>query len=431
MTELTSKALQKLLELRSRAKGVSTDTRADLRDQIFIALQGANFDGNTFVNTALTAGALHAITSDVTLEGHPNVTVVQDTLQALHHFARAYRNTWSCPVLAMTGSNGKTTTKELIRDVMATKFQVHATPGNFNNHIGVPLTLLNAPARPEFVVVEMGANHQKEIETLAQIALPCHGYITNIGLAHLEGFGGEDGVYRGKKELFDHLKRTKGTAFVQSSDAKVMKAAEGIAHQVEVPHMNWSWKALKQGGAMVSSPQGDTFPVNLEGRYNLSNVIAALTIGKHFGVPAELAISALSQYIPVNHRSQAVETAHNWVLLDAYNANPSSMAHAVGDFLERHHPHPLLILGDMAELGDVSAQAHENLVAIVAKSEAALWTVGKWFGKVHARAPRPGWTHFSRCEDALTHLEETPLRGRQILIKGSRSIGLERLMPNL
>ena len=182
---------------------------------------------------------------------------------------------------------------------------------------------------------------------------------------------------------------------------------------------------------MVSSPQGDTFPVNLEGRYNLSNVIAALTIGKHFGVPAELAISALSQYIPVNHRSQAVETAHNWVLLDAYNANPSSMAHAVGDFLERHHPHPLLILGDMAELGDVSAQAHENLVAIVAKSEAALWTVGKWFGKVHARAPRLGWTHFSRCEDALTHLEETPLRGRQILIKGSRSIGLERLMPNL
>ena len=420
-----------LLEVRSRSLGVSIDTRVDLKNQIFVALKGDNFDGNAFVEKALNAGALHAITSDPTWHNHPNATVVEDTLDAMQQLATAYRNTWSCPVLAMTGSNGKTTTKELIRDVLATTFNVHATSGNFNNHIGVPLTLLNAPARPEFVVVEMGANHQKEIEALAQMALPSHGYITNIGLAHLEGFGGEEGVYRGKKELFDHLKQTDGTAFVQSSDLKVMQAAEGIEDQVDVPHEEWHWQPRKEGGALVTSSQGDAFAMNLEGKYNLSNAIAALTIGCHFGVPRDRAIEALSDYIPVNHRSQAVETKHNWVLLDAYNANPSSMTHAVTDFLERDHTHPLLILGDMAELGDVSEQAHQDLADMVLKSDVSLWTVGAWFGKIHARLPEARWRHFERCDDALAHLDEAPLRGRQILIKGSRSIGLERLMSNL
>lgn len=431
MQALPSEIMEHLLELRSQAKGVSIDTRVDLKDQIYVAIQGANFDGNEFVAHALHAGAVHAITSDPSWREHADVTVVSDTLDALQQFALAYRNTWSCPVLAMTGSNGKTTTKELIRDVLATTFKVHATAGNLNNHIGVPLTLLNAPNQPEFVVVEMGANHQKEIQALAQMALPSHGYITNIGLAHLEGFGGEEGVYLGKKELFDHLKMSGGTAFVQSSDEKVLRAAEGIQVQVDVAKQKWQWKALQEGGAVVSSGDGFAFPVNLEGKYNLSNVIAALAIGEHFGVPRNLAIAALSAYVPVNHRSQAVNTEHNWVLLDAYNANPSSMTHAVTDFLERAHPFPLLVLGDMAELGDASERAHEDLVELVTNSDVDLWTVGQWFGKIHASQPKANWRHFERCDDVVRHLEQTLLRGRQILIKGSRSIGLERLMPNL
>ena len=431
MQALPPEIREHLLEVRSRAQGVSIDTRVDLKDQIYVAIKGANFDGNAFVEHALETGAVHAITSDTAWHGHSDVTVVDDTLDALQQFALAYRNTWTCPVLAMTGSNGKTTTKELIRDVLATSFKVHATVGNFNNHIGVPLTLLNAPVRPEFVVVEMGANHQKEIQALAQMALPSHGFITNIGLAHLEGFGGEEGVYLGKKELFDHLRQTGGTAFVQTSDQKVHRAAQGIENRIDVLLDGWKWQAQEEGGAVVSSKDGDAFPVNLEGKYNLSNVIAALTIGDHFGVPRDRAMEALSAYTPINHRSQAVHTDHNWVLLDAYNANPSSMTHAVTDFLERNHPHPLLILGDMAELGDASEQAHEDLVKLVAKSNVSLWTVGSRFGSIHTRQPRGDWRHFDRCDDALMHLKETQLRGHQILIKGSRSIGLERLMPNL
>lgn len=431
MQALPTEIREHLLEVRSRAQGVSIDTRVDLKDQIYVAIKGANFDGNAFVEHALEAGAAHAITSDTAWRDHADVTVVDDTLVALQQFALAYRNTWTCPVLAMTGSNGKTTTKELIRDVLATSFKVHATAGNFNNHIGVPLTLLNAPAHPEFVVVEMGANHQKEIQALAQMALPSHGYITNIGLAHLEGFGGEEGVYLGKKELFDHLRQTGGTAFVQTSDEKVHRAAEGLQDRVDVSLDGWQWRAREEGGAVVSSNDGEAFPVNLEGKYNLSNVIAALTIGQHFGVSRERAMEALSAYVPINHRSQAVHTDHNWVLLDAYNANPSSMTHAVTDFLERKHPHPLLILGDMAELGDASEQAHEDLVNLVTNSNVSLWTVGSWFGNIHTRQPRGDWQHFERCDDVVMHLKETQLRGHQILIKGSRSIGLERLMPNL
>ena len=225
MIDLSDPTLLRLLAARDAADGVSSDTRAELKGMMFVALTGANFDGNVFVQHALEQGATHAITSDQQWAGAANVTVVEDTLGALQTLARAYRRRWKCPVIAMTGSNGKTTTKELIRDVLATRYRVHATLGNLNNHIGVPLTLLNAPAQPEFVVVEMGANHQKEIDLLARIAEPTHGYITNIGLAHLEGFGGPEGVYRGKKELFDHLAAQKGTAFVQQGDDKVVRAS--------------------------------------------------------------------------------------------------------------------------------------------------------------------------------------------------------------
>ena len=430
MIDLSDPTLLRLLSARDAADGVSSDTRAELKGKMFVALAGANFDGNAFVQHALDQGATHAITSNRQWEGEANVTVVEDTLGALQTLARAYRRRWTCPVLAMTGSNGKTTTKELIRDVLASRYRVHATLGNLNNHIGVPLTLLNAPAQPEFVVVEMGANHQKEIDLLTRIAEPTHGYITNIGLAHLEGFGGPEGVYHGKKELFDHLAALEGTAFVQQGDEKVVRASQEVQSCVNVPTPEWTWSSRPDGGGIATL--GDTsIPMNLEGSYNLPNVVAALAIGAHFGVPEKDACQALSDYVPSNHRSQSVKTARNWIILDAYNANPSSMTHALNDFASRGHDAPLVILGDMAELGAASEGAHQELVEMCRTKNLELWSVGQWFGHLFGEGGHKGWMHFSGLEALIDHLQSSPSEGRQILVKGSRSAALERLLPYL
>ena len=430
MFNLAPDTIHRLLEARDASKGLSTDTRKNLDGHVFFALRGANFDGNAFVQRALDQGATHAVTTDSKWTGHPKVTVVAQELEALQCFARAYRRRWDCPVLGMTGSNGKTTTKELIRDVLGEVTDVHATEGNLNNHIGVPLTLLNAPAQPDFVVVEMGANHQGEIDLLSRIAEPTHGYITNIGLAHLEGFGGEDGVYRGKKELFDHLAAHGGTAFVQEADPKVVRASQGIEKCVAVPTPSWSWTPKPEGGG-VATFRGASISMELEGSYNLGNVAAAVAIGAHFGVSWEQAQRALSAYVPTNHRSQTVKTDRNWVLLDAYNANPSSMAHAINDFAKRNHKRALAILGDMAELGDVSEEAHRRLAHSVREQGVTLWTVGSWFGEVHRTSQSEDWRHFDSFEALVEWLQKEPLSNTHVLVKGSRSAGLERLLPYL
>lgn len=430
MIDLSTPTLLQLLSARDASNGVSTDTRAALQGKMFVALTGANFDGNAFVKQALDQGATHVITTDEQWASSAKVTVVEDTLGALQTLARAYRRRWTCPVLAMTGSNGKTTTKELIRDVLATRFQVHATLGNLNNHIGVPLTLLNAPAEPEFVVVEMGANHQREIDHLACIAEPTHGYITNIGLAHLEGFGGPEGVYRGKKELFDYLAAHEGTAFVQQGDDKVMRASQEVHCRVPVPTPEWTWSSRPEGGG-IASLGSTSIPMNLEGSYNLPNAVAAFVIGAHFGVSEKEACQALSNYVPSNHRSQSVKTTRNWIILDAYNANPSSMVHALNDFASRGHDQPLVILGDMAELGDASEAAHREVVDMCCTQELELWSVGQWYGRIHDEGGHNTWMHFNGLEALIAHLQSNPCDGRQILVKGSRSAALERLLPYL
>lgn len=430
MIDLSAPTLLQLLSARDASDGVSSDTRAALQGKMFAALKGANFDGNAFVKQALDQGATHVISTDEQWADSAKVTVVEDTLAALQTLARAYRRRWTCPVLAMTGSNGKTTTKELIRDVLATRFQVHATLGNLNNHIGVPLTLLNAPAQPEFVVVEMGANHQREIDFLARIAEPTHGYITNIGLAHLEGFGGPEGVYRGKKELFDYLAAHEGTAFVQLGDDKVVHASQEVHTCVQIPTPEWTWSSRPSGGG-IASLGSTSIPMNLEGSYNLPNVVAAFAIGAHFGVSEKEACRALSNYVPSNHRSQSVKTARNGIVLDAYNANPSSMTHALNDFALRGHDKPLVILGDMAELGDASEGAHREVVDMCRAQGLELWSVGQWFGRIHDEGGHNGWKHFSDLDTLIAHLQSSPCDGRQILVKGSRSAALERLLPYL
>ena len=333
--------VERLLDEVLQAQGVSTDTRDVLGGLVFWALTGDKFDGNDFVEAALDQGAAHVVSNRPEFRDVSRVTVVEDVLDALQATARARRRTWDCPVFALTGSNGKTTTKELVRDVLAEEMKVHATSGNFNNHIGVPLTLLRAPAHPEFVVVEMGANHQQEIALLCSIAEPSHGCITNIGLAHLEGFGGEEGVYKGKKELFDHLSATQGTAFVNLTDPQVVRASEGVGRKVPISSEGWTWtSAAADGATAIGSPSGTSFGVHLEGNYNLMNVATAWTVGRHFGISAEACQQALSSYVPSNHRSQVVRTERNWVLLDAYNANPSSVAHAMASFAANGHTHP-------------------------------------------------------------------------------------------
>ncbi len=423
--------VERLLHEVQQAKGVSTDTRDALDGLVFWALTGDRFDGNDFVEAALEQGARHVVTNRPDWHNEPRVTVVDNVLDALQATACAFRKTWDCPVLALTGSNGKTTTKELLRDVLAEEMEVHATAGNFNNHIGVPLTLLRAPAHPEFVVVEMGANHQQEIAWLCNIAEPSHGCITNIGLAHLEGFGGEEGVYKGKKELFDHLAATQGTAFVNMADPKVVRASKDVDRLVPISSEGWTWTpAMADGAAAVGSPGGATFGVHLEGDYNLMNVAVAWTVGRHFGIPEKACQRALSTYVPSNHRSQVVRTERNWVLLDAYNANPSSVAHALASFATKGHTHPLVVLGDMAELGEASEPAHRHAVEDALGQGLELWTVGAEFGRIPVE---DGQTrrHFDHLEALIAHANALPPEGRHILVKGSRSARLEKLMPSL
>jgi len=422
----------RLLQAVQQATHVTTDTRHALDGAMFWALKGERFDANQFVEEALERGASHVVTTDSQWQSHANVTVVEDVLSAMQWTARAYRRTWTGTVMALTGSNGKTTSKELIRDVLATSHSVHATPGNYNNHIGVPLTLLNAPHPVDIVIVEMGANHQGEIAMLCDIAEPTMGYITNIGLAHLEGFGGEEGVYKGKKELFDSLAQSGGIAFVLQTDAKVVRAAQEVGAVIPVSDAGWAWSdgdgVHAQGpAATVTSPWcPEGFVVHLEGRYNLSNCIAAATIGEHFGVSHVAIQQALSAYVPTNHRSQGIQTDRNWVLLDAYNANPSSTRQAVEAFHLRAFPQPLVILGSMAELGEASLSLHQEMVDLAQQCQLPLWTVGREYSSI----PHDG-RHFGTTEELMAELNKNPLHNREILIKGSRGMGLEKLMPYL
>ena len=427
----SAEPIHELVHVVVDSQGVSIDTRDDLNGKVFWALKGPRFNANDFVEQALEAGAVHVVSDESRWADTPHVTVVEDGLASMQDVAREVRRRWTCPVIALTGSNGKTTSKELMRDVLATRFCVHATRGNLNNHIGVPLTLLNAPKRPDVVIVEMGANHQREIDFLCEIAEPNHGYITNIGLAHLEGFGGEHGVYLGKKELFDWLGANGGTAFVLTSDAKVVEAAKPLTKVLHVDTEGWEWRPAKgTDRPQLCDNTGQCWSLHLEGQYNLGNCLAAVTIGQHFGVPKDMAMQAVSNYRPENHRSQVMETERNWVLLDAYNANPSSSQAAMDAFAAKGHGSPLLIMGDMAELGDASLDAHQRIIDLALEHGVELWTIGPWFGKAR-QATQSDHPHFDAVDDLMDSSLLSGLSNRQILIKGSRSMALEQLMPAL
>ena len=404
---------------------VSTDTRRIVPGSIFFALHGATFDGNRFVDEALAKGAAWAVADDPAAAADPRVILVEDTLSTLQSLARTHRRALGLPILAVAGSNGKTTTKELVSRVLAERFDLCATQGNLNNHIGVPLTLLAMTSRTRFGVVEMGASACGEIATLCSIAEPDYGILTNVGRAHLEGFGGVEGVRRGKGELYDWLAAHGGTAFVRTDDPVLAAMA------AERPALHVSAYAETAAAGIASA---------LEGDYNRYNIAAAAAIGRHFGIDEASIARAIGSYAPDNNRSQRIESGRNTVIADCYNANPSSMRAAVGHFLAEPlgcRQQRLLILGEMRELGAWSGEEHRAVIRQAAADPSAeLWLVGPAFREAMEELRSEGFTAprvalFADCETLCRRLAEAPLDQALVLLKGSHGVGLERAIALL
>ena len=420
---------------------VATDTRTVKAGSIFFALKGANFNGNEFAAQALASGAAYAVVDQIEFAINEQYLLVDDVLKALQALANHHRKQLSIPFLGITGSNGKTTSKELINAVLAKKFQTLATFGNLNNHIGVPLTLLGINASHQFAIIEMGANHQKEIAELCEIAAPTYGLICNIGKAHLEGMGGFEGVKKTKKELYDYIESTSGTVFVNADDAITMELSAALNNKI---YFGNNSESLLSGSIESLSPmlcvaitfkksaQTHIVQTQLVGDYNLANILAAACIGEYFKVPEQEIVAAIAGYTPTNNRSQIMQTANNELIMDAYNANPSSMFAAVNNFQQLPAPNKYLILGDMFELGEESIAEHQAIVSLVAalKFEKVIF-VGKDFYQAAAENKIASFQFFESTTNASDYLSENSISAHTILIKGSRGMKLESLLPLL
>lgn len=416
-----------------KCRKVTTDSRKIEKDAIYFALKGDKFNGNLFAREALKAGASMAVVDEDVAIDHPAVIRVDNGLQALQEVARMYRESLGIPFLAITGSNGKTTTKELIRDVLAKKFRVTATIGNLNNHIGVPLTLLSIPRDCEFAVIEMGANHRGEIRGYCAYAKPDFGLITNMGKAHLEGFGGEAGVVLGKKELYDYVHSAGGKVFVNTELQKLRDASHGmnvIPYGFDGP--GFTLRVLSESPALCYEVKSAEFSgeinTNLAGAYNLYNIASAIVVGRYFGVSDADIHDAIKYYMPDNNRSQLRSTDRNLLILDAYNANPTSLEFALIALSKQQTDKKYFVIGDMLELGEASEQEHRNILKVAAGLELTGIVVGSHFGKVCSDFKFP-W--FANNLEAKEYLLSHKLTGYTILIKGSRGIKLEEVIPAL
>ncbi len=417
--------------------GISTDTRRDVRDTLFVALKGEQFDGNRFVSDALEKGCRLAITEDRELDGDSRVVCVTSSLELLQQLANFHRHYVAPKVLAITGSNGKTTTKELVKAVLAKGFEVLATHGNLNNHIGVPLTLLTLE-KEELAVIEMGANHPGEIGKLAEIAAPELGMITNVGKAHLEGFGSLDGVLNAKTELYQYLASVNGQAIIDGQDSILSQRATEIGVQSLRVGANLelqvTGKIIRQSPFLEVELQVEDavsmLSTRMVGAYNLQNILLATATGLHFGIPTDSIAEAIIEYMPENQRSQFIEGARNRVMLDSYNANPSSMREAINGIIAFASSPIMLILGDMAELGDTSLEEHRRLIKwIDTLSVDRFILVGPLFSEAVELPER--LTVFRDRVELEAYLETQPPEGYQILVKGSRVMELEKVLKFL
>jgi UDP-N-acetylmuramoyl-tripeptide--D-alanyl-D-alanine ligase len=415
--------------------GACTDTRAIAHGCLFFALKGPNFNANAFAAEALSKGALAAVVDDPSVAVDDRYLLVPDALKALQDLARHHRRQFNIPVVAITGTNGKTTTKELVHAVLSEDRPTLATTGNLNNHIGVPLTLLRMNAEHRIAIIEMGANHVGDIAELVAIAEPTHGLITNIGRAHLEGFGSYDGVVKAKTEMYDFLRTHKGTLFVNADDDLLMEKSQGmerVTYGSEEGNYTQG-NAIEDAGPFMELVFVDHrfrghyhITTKLIGNYNAPNALAAVCIGQHFGVPEEDIAAALSAYTPSNSRSEFRDTGRNHLILDAYNANPTSMAAALRNFAAMTSERPkLAILGDMRELGAESASEHATIVALVRELGLAAHYVGPEFQQTTPAQAFPS------AGALLELLKNEPLTGHLVLVKGSRGIKLETLVDAL
>lgn len=425
--------ISELYELFIHHPQITTDSRNCPRGSIFFALKGEKFDGNQYAEKALAAGSAYAVIDNPDYVVGERTILVDNVLTALQQLAHRHRKVLGIPMIGITGTNGKTTTKELLAAVLSTKYNLLYTEGNLNNHIGVPLTLLRLTHDHEMAVIEMGASHPGDIKELVEIALPNYGIITNVGRAHLEGFGSFEGVIKTKGELYDYIRRTKGKLFINKDNPYLQEIAKGIeqitygstddvfasGHVISSnPYLTFDWK--QQG----KIHQVDT---HLIGAYNIDNVLAAVTVGRYFKIPAERISRAIASYEPNNNRSQLKETANNTLLIDAYNANPSSMKVALDNFKAMPVAPKAVILGDMRELGATSNELHAEVVEEIKTAK---------FDKVflcgeHFRKAGKGFTTFATTEELIETLKKNPLKGYHILIKGSHGMALERTIEFL
>ena len=450
--------MENIYEKFLESSGVSIDSRNCPKDAMFIGIKGANFDGNTFVEKALKQGCKYAITDNAEIGvGNPNIIHVQDSLKTLQDLAHYHRMMFDIPVIGITGTNGKTTSKELISTVLSKEYNVLYTQGNLNNHIGVPLTLLRLNRSHNIAVVEMGANHPKEIEFLCKIARPNYGIITNVGKAHLEGFGSFEGVKKTKGELYDFIQSVDGKIFLHADNPHLCEMVNSGTEPVEVSMTEFAngLEIIKYGeseenfvsGSILSctpyinvelrlngnaSGEKTSYKIetNLIGDYNLSNILSAACIGRYFGVMDEEIVSALQEYTPTNNRSQCTRTEKNILIVDAYNANPTSMEAALKNFSKiETTSEKVLILGDMKELGEDSEAEHQKVLTLIQSlGFTRTYFVGNEFAKVAG-------SEFSKCfenvESLAEYLTANPISDSTILIKGSNSTKLTQIVPSL
>ena len=428
MTENIASLYQKFLT----CDFVSTDSRADQTNALFVALNGPNFKGAKFAEAALAKGARYALVEDEEMASN-RCLYVKNTLETLQQLALYHRQQLSIPVIGITGSNGKTTTKELTNAVLSRKFKTLFTQGNLNNHIGVPLTLLRLKPEHEIAIIEMGANHPGEIDMLCRIALPTHGIITNIGKAHLEGFGSLEGVARAKSELYRFVADTNGTIFLNTNSEHLVRMSRSITNKITYPNAgNFLHLELLEAtpNVVYKTETGAPVKTHLMGTYNFDNIAAAACIGKYFEVPETEINAALAEYIPANNRSQVIQKNSNFILLDAYNANPSSMEAAIKNFGSSAGNPKVLIVGDMFELGPESEAEHRKLGELIAAQPIEkVLLCGKEMKA--AAAVNPDFIYFETKAELENYLKQHPVTNSRLLIKGSRGMGLETLLELL
>ena len=420
-----------IYEIFKQYPSIVTDSREVKSNSIFVALKGEIHDGNKFIESALEEGAVYAITDDKSFVESDKIILVDDTLETLQKLASYHRNQLGLPVLAITGSNGKTTTKEFVARVLSKKFNVAVTEGNFNNHIGVPLTLLKMKPDNDFAVVEMGTNHFGEIEILCKIANPNFGLINNIGKAHLEFFGSIDGVAKAKGELFEYLSNNNGKVFANGDIDIILRLTEKHINKENIITYGQQKYDVKILPDNIENPflqfvfNDIKVSTRILGMYNIDNILATVAIGKYFNILDSDIADAIESYEPSNNRSQKIETKRNILYMDAYNANPTSMQASLQNFIRQDAPNKMFILGDMRELGASSEVEHNDIIEIIIKSEIkdAIF-VGDCFAKA---AKNTIFTCFKNIDECIEYLDKNEISNRTILIKGSHGIHLEKV----